>query len=55
MGLRSFRVSKSDLYGCDEEIDTVFYTDPTITAEEVKKSLVEHDGYDWDIIVEEEA
>jgi hypothetical protein len=33
-------------------IDTVFYSDgDTITADEVKRSLVEHDGYRADIIV----
>ena len=35
--------------------DTVFYAaSDNITAEEVKRSLVDHDGYPTDIIVREE-
>ncbi len=33
-------------------IDTVFYNEhPKMTVEEVRKSLIEHDGYPSDIIV----
>jgi hypothetical protein len=33
-------------------IDTVFYSErPKMTAEEVRRSLVEHDGYPVDIMV----
>lgn len=34
-----------------KEIDEVFFTDGVMTEEEVKKSLVEHDGYDPNIVV----
>jgi len=34
----------------DEHIDTVFFVH-TMTASEVKKSLIEHDGYDLGIVV----
>lgn len=38
--------------GEEEEIDTVFYSDTAnVDEEEVKKSLVDHDGYDPNIIV----
>ena len=41
-----------DVYLNGKEIDTVFYTsDPKRTPEEVKKSLVEHDNYDPEIVV----
>lgn len=41
-----------DVFLNGKEIDTVFYTtDPRRTPEEVKKSLVEHDGYDGNIVV----
>jgi hypothetical protein len=36
----------------DKWIDDVFFQENT-TAEEVKKSLIEHDGYDPDIEVSE--
>jgi hypothetical protein len=32
-------------------IDEVYF-DLSYTAEEVKKSLIEHDGYKWNIFVE---
>jgi hypothetical protein len=35
-------------------IDKVFYSDPRYTAAEVKRSLVEHDGYDPRIKVTKE-
>lgn len=34
----------------DEHIDTVFFVH-TMTANEVRKSLIEHDGYDLGIVV----
>lgn len=41
-----------DVYLKSKHIDTVFYSDGMkIGAEEVKKSLVEHDGYDSRIVV----
>lgn len=37
-----------------KEIDTVFYAkNDNVTAEEVRDSLVNHDGYDPSIIVKE--
>jgi len=36
----------------DELIDTVFWVDNS-DVNEVRKSLIEHDGYDPNIIVEE--
>jgi len=35
----------------DVLIDEVFF-DRSYTAEDVKKSLIEHDGYEWNIFVE---
>lgn len=36
------------------EIDTVFYSPNTnVDVEEVRRSLINHDGYDWNIIVRE--
>lgn len=37
----------------DELIDTVFYSG-NVDADEVRKSLIEHDGYPSNIIVEED-
>lgn len=37
-----------------EEIDTIFWSDSRDSLEEIKGSLIDHDGYDWDIEVEEE-
>ena len=35
-----------------QHIDTVFYQEhPRITAEEVRRSLIDHDGYPPDIMV----
>jgi hypothetical protein len=39
-----------DVYLNGELIDTVFQSDPS-DAEEVKKSLINHDGYDSGIVV----
>lgn len=39
-----------DVYKNGKKIDTVFCSDKD-TAEDVKKSLVDHDGYDPDIVV----
>jgi len=39
------------LYG--EEIDTVFYSKPFPDVDEVKNSLVNHDGYSSEIVVKE--
>lgn len=45
--MKSFNVY---LHG--REIDTVFYNDDvSITTEEVKRSLINHDGYDYKIKV----
>jgi hypothetical protein len=43
-----------NVYLNGKEIDTVFYNDGSTTVEEVKKSLVNHDGYDSDIVVKKE-
>lgn len=41
-----------DVYLNGKEIDTVFYSaKPPVDSSEVRKSLVEHDGYDSRIIV----
>lgn len=48
MKLRVFNVSLDD-----REIDTIFWQGK-ITSEEVKQSLVEHDGYDPEIEVIED-
>jgi hypothetical protein len=37
-----------------KEIDKVPYDDSYKTAEEVKRSLVQHDGYDSEIVVTKE-
>jgi len=39
-----------DVYLNEECIDTVWF-DEDIPSQEVRKSLVEHDGYDSDIVV----
>jgi hypothetical protein len=45
-----------DVFLNEEEIDTIFYTaDPKRTAEDVKRDLVNHDGYDPRIEVRKEA
>lgn len=36
-----------------EHIDTIFWHGKKDELIDIKKSLVEHDGYDWDIVVEE--
>jgi len=49
--LRAFSV-----YLCGEEIDKVFYGhDCNVDADEVRESLINHDGYSPNISVEEEA
>jgi hypothetical protein len=48
--LRAFNVY---LYG--RLIDTIFYgASDTITADEVRRSLIDHDGYDPSIVVREQ-
>lgn len=43
-----------DVFRNGKEIDTIFYADiDSITEEDVKRSLVNHDGYPADIIVRE--
>ncbi len=45
-----------DVFLDDKEIDTVFYSSgDVVDEEEVKKSLVEHDGYDPNIVVKRAA
>ncbi len=48
MILRAFNVRLND-----QEIDTIFWQGK-ITTEEVKQSLVDHDGYDPNILVIED-
>lgn len=44
-----------NVYLNGENIDTVFYSSGTnVDADEVKRSLINHDGYDSGITVEEE-
>lgn len=48
-----FRTER-DLFGGSSTrcIDTVFYSEhPKMTVEEVRRSLIEHDGYPADIVV----
>lgn len=40
-----------DVYKDGKIIDTVFYSGKNTTVEDIKKSLVDHDGYDSDIVV----
>lgn len=41
-----------DVYKKTKLIDTVFYSEGCkVDKEEVRKSLITHDGYDFDIIV----
>ena len=40
-----------DVFLLGKEIDTVFFIEGTVTPEEVKQSLINHDGYDPRIIV----
>jgi hypothetical protein len=50
---RSFDVFLPTNYGM-KEIDTVFYSkNDKITEQEVRDSLVNHDGYDFNIVVKE--
>jgi hypothetical protein len=48
--MRTMRVF--DVFLLGREIETVFY-DQDVTTAEVKKSLVNHDGYDPRIVVRE--
>ena len=49
---QAFDVFRKGACGCLREIDTVFYSEaPKTTVEEVRKSLIDHDGYPSDIIV----
>jgi hypothetical protein len=53
--LRAFNVYHPRADGGHKLIDTVFYNSTdTITAEEVKSSLINHDGYEYDIEVVED-
>jgi hypothetical protein len=47
------KLTKWNIYLNNELIDSVFFTKKT-TAEEIKRSLVQHDGYDPLIEVKEE-
>ena len=49
--MKAYRVYKEDEYGYETEVDTVFWSNNS-SADEVKQSLINHDGYDSDIIVE---
>lgn len=53
--MKAFDVYKSNpnsKAGRLKKIDTVFYSEgDKITAEEVKRSLINHDGYNYDITV----
>lgn len=51
--MKAYRVYTEDQYGEETEIDTVFWCDNS-DADEVRRSLINHDGYDSNIIVEEE-
>jgi len=42
-----------DVFLKGKEIDTVFYSRPFPAVAEVKKSLVNHDGYSSEIVVKE--
>ena len=53
--LRAFNVYRPRDNGGHKLIDTVFYNSTdTITAEEVKDSLINHDGYEYNIEVVED-
>ena len=52
--MKAYRVYTEDEYGNEKEIDTVFWCDKS-DAEEVRRSLINHDGYDSNIIIEEES
>lgn len=45
----AFAVYKEDSLGNRESVDTVFWT--AGTKDEVRRSLIDHDGYDSDIVV----
>lgn len=48
--MRAFNV-----YLDGEQIDTIFYgNNTTLTEDDVRDSLVFHDGYDYNIVVEED-
>jgi len=50
--MKAYRVYTEDEYGDETEIDTVFWCDNS-DADEVRHSLINHDGYDPAIIVEQ--
>lgn len=49
--MKAYRVYLEDDYGNETEVDTVFWCDNS-DADEVKRSLINHDGYDPAIVVE---
>lgn len=51
---RAFNVYRPRVNGGYMLIDTIFYTNDNITAEEVKGALIDHDGYVHNIIVVED-
>jgi len=54
--LRAFNVYRPRKDGGFKLIDTVFYGEGTkVDAEEVRVSLINHDGYEFDIVVEEDV
>jgi hypothetical protein len=54
-GLRAFDVFRPRSAGGHKLIDRVFYNNTdTITTEEVRRSLIDHDGYEYDIEVIED-
>ena len=48
--MKAYRVFEQDKHGNETEVDTVFWCDNS-DADEVRRSLIGHDGYDTDIIV----
>jgi hypothetical protein len=52
----TLRFHAFDVYRGNKVIDTIFYNfSDNITAEEVRDSLVDHDGYDPRIVVKKVA
>lgn len=49
--MKAYRVYLEDEFGEETEVDTVFWCDNS-DADEVRSSLVNHDGYDPEIKVE---
>jgi len=52
--MKTYRVYLEDKYGNETEVDTVFWVNNS-DADEVRRSLINHDGYDPSIIVEEQT